>query len=268
MGSSLVYLTFMTGGGALTAVFIQLIMRQPLSDLYRLPGRVFITGFFGINVYTLLLSVAFGIAPLGDIGQVNLLNYLWPVWLIVLGIVFLQSRPRVLLAITGLLLGGAGVVVSRGFDGITHLPSNLLPHLMALVGGFLWALYLVLLRRWNIPEEKGGTAFHFAGCALCAAVIAAFMGKWSTMPAWTSETVTWVLFGAVGSVGIAYSFYEISIKNGPVLLIASLSYFIPIGSSVVIGLFFKETMNSGLFVGAVLIAVGAWLIRKAETDSG
>jgi drug/metabolite transporter (DMT)-like permease len=62
--------------------------------------------------------------------------------------------------------------------------------------------------------------------------------------------------------------YEISVKNGPVILIASLSYFIPIGSSLLIGLFFKEAMNRGLVSGAVFIAIGAWMVsygaRKEE----
>jgi drug/metabolite transporter (DMT)-like permease len=264
MGSSLVYLTFMCGGGAMVAVIIQLVRCQPLSALYRLPKKVFIAGFFGVNIYTLLLAVSIGIAPIADLGQVNLLNYMWPVWLIILGIVMLNSRPKLSLAVSGLLLGIIGIVISRGFDGVSHLPSDLLPHSMALLGGFLWALYLVLLRKWKIPEEKGGTAFHFATCALLAALLAAYMNEWNAMPTWTPSIVFWVVAGAVGPVGIAYSFYEISIKKGPVLLLASLSYFIPIGSSLVIGLIFEETMNSGLITGAVLITIGAWLIRRAE----
>jgi len=266
MGSSMVYLTFMTGGGALVAVVLQYLRRQPLSDIYRLPVRVIIAGFFGVALYTVMLAAAFGIAPVTDIGQINLLNYLWPVWMVVLGILLLRSRPNIILAITGILLGFFGVIISRGFEFFTHLPSNLLPPVLALSGGFLWALYLVLLRRWNIPEEKGGTAFHFAVCAIIAGLIAAYLNEWNHMPPWSGAMVLWILIGAVGPVGIAYTLYEISVKNGPVLLIASLAYFIPIGSSVLIGLFFKETMNQGLIIGSVLIAIGAWLVRRASND--
>ena len=77
----------------------------------------------------------------------------------------------------------------------------------------------------------------------------------------------WVVLGGVGPVGIAYSLYEISVKNGPVILIASFSYFIPIGSSLIIGLFFRETMNSGLILGAIFIAIGAWMVRRANSDA-
>ena len=267
MGSSMVYLTFMTGCGSLTAVVLQYFRGQPLLDMVRLPFRVVVAGFFGVALYTVMLAKAFGIAAEEDIGQINLLNYLWPVWMVVLGILLLRSRPKVLLAIFGILMGLFGVVISRGLDLFTHLPTNLFPHALALSGGFLWALYVVLLRKWKIPEEEGGTAFHFAICAIMAGLIAAFSNDWHSIPPWSGTMLFWILLGGVGPVGIAYSLYEISAKSGPVIVIASFSYFIPIGSSLVIGLFFKEAMNNGLILGAFFIAIGAWMVRRASGDA-
>ena len=53
-------------------------------------------------------------------------------------------------------------------------------------------------------------------------------------------------------------------KKGAVSLIAALAYFIPIGSSLFIGLIFKEAMSAGLIPGAVMIAIGAWLVRHGS----
>jgi len=263
MGSSMVYLTFVAGGGSLTAAVMQMLRRKPLSDMYRLPVRMIAAGFFGVALYNVMIAAAFGIAPATDLGQINLLNYFWPAWIVVLGILLLGSRPKAILAITGILLGLFGVVVSRGFELFTHPPANIIPHALALFGGFLWALYIVLLRRWNIPSEKGGTAFHFAVCAMLAGIFAAYMQEWTSMPPWSWSMIFWIVIGAVGPIGIAYSWYEISVKEGPVLLIASLAYFAPIGSSILIGLFFKETVNPGLIIGAIAIAISAWLVRCA-----
>ena len=268
MGSSMVYLTLMTGCGSLTAVVLQYFRGQPLIDMVRLPFRVVVAGFFGVALYTVMLAKAFGIAAEEDIGQINLLNYLWPVWMVVLGMLLLGSRPKALLAISGILMGLFGVGISRGLNLFTHLPTNLFPHALALSGGFLWALYVVLLRKWKIPEEEGGTAFHFAICATMAGLLAASTNDWHSIPPWSGAMLFWILFGGVGPVGIAYSLYEISAKNGPVILIASFSYFIPIGSSLVIGLFFKEAMNNGLILGAVFIAIGAWMVRRASSAIG
>lgn len=263
MGSSMVYLTFMTGCGSLTAVLLQWIRRHPLADMIRLPAKVVVAGFFGVALYTVMLAKAFGIAAEADIGQINLLNYLWPVWMVVLGILLLGSRPKMPLAIAGILMGLLGVGISRGFHSLTHLPANLIPHVFALTGGFLWALYVVLLRKWKIPEENGGTAFHFTVCAVVAGLLAAVAGEWRQIPPWSAEMLFWILLGGIGPVGLAYTLYEISVKNGPVLVIASFGYFIPIGSSLLIGWLFRETMHPGLLLGAVLIAAGAWLVRRS-----
>lgn len=262
----MVYLTLMTGCGSLTAVVLQCLRRQPVSNLIRLPFKVMLTGFFGVALYTIMLAKAFGMAGEEDIGQVNLLNYLWPVWMVLLGVLLLDGRPKRMLATFGVLLGLLGVVVSRGFDTLLGMPSSVVPHLYALTGGFLWALYAVLLRRWEIPEEEGGTAFHFAVCAIVAGLLAALSGEWHDIPRLSGTMLFWILFGGIGPVGIAYSLYEISVKNGPVILIASLSYFTPIGSSIAIGLIFSEAMNAGLILGAVLITVGAWMVRRADAE--
>lgn len=267
MGSSMVYLTFMTGCGSLTAVVLQYFRGQPLFNMIRLPFRVVVAGFFGVALYTIMLAKAFGIAAEEDIGQINLLNYLWPVWMVLLGMLLLGSKPKARWALSGTLMGLFGVVISRGFDLFTHLPTNIIPHALALSGGFLWALYVVLLRKWKIPEEEGGTAFHFAICTIMAGLLAASSNDWHSVPPWSEAMLFWVVLGGVGPVGIAYSLYEISVKNGPVILIASFSYFIPIGSSLIIGLFFRETMNSGLILGAIFIAIGAWMVRRANSDA-
>jgi len=213
-----------------------------------------------------MLAAAFGIAQESDIGQINLLNYLWPVWVVIFGIVLLKNRPNPSLTLTGILLGLSGVMISRGFDQFTQLPTDFLAHVLALFGGLMFGGYSVLLRKWEIPEDKGGTAFKFAVGSVLACVIAVILKQWQNMPSWSNEALFWVVFGAVGPVGLAYSWWEMAVKKGPVYLIASLAYFIPIGSSLLIGLIFKESMNNGLLFGSALIALGAWLVRYAGRD--
>ncbi len=88
------YLTFMTGAGSLTVVVLHLWQRHPLVDLIRLPPKVIIAGFWGVAVYTIFLAMAFGTAAPGEIGQVNLLNYLWPIWIVLLSSVMLDENLR------------------------------------------------------------------------------------------------------------------------------------------------------------------------------
>jgi drug/metabolite transporter (DMT)-like permease len=246
------YLTLMTATGVITVVLLQRFRGQPFADLVRLPLRVMVAGFWGVAFYTVILALAFGIAPERAIGQVNLLNYLWPVWIVLLSAILIREKTRLLPTAAGVLLGFAGIVVARGPAELLRAPENPLP------------LFLVLLRRWRIPAEQGGTAFHFTLCALMAAAVAAIRGEWQNLPPVGAEALFWILFGGIGPVGLAYHWWEIGVKRGHVPLISTLAYFIPIGSTLLINLLFRETMGPGLLFGAVLIAAGAWLAGRTQ----
>jgi drug/metabolite transporter (DMT)-like permease len=259
------YLTLMSATGVITVSLLQLLRRRPLAELVRLPLRVMVAGFWGVAFYTVILAFAFGIAPARAIGQVNLLNYLWPVWIVLLSFFLLPEKGRPLYTAAGVLLGLAGIVVARGTSELFRPIEAPLPLALALLGGFLWACYSVLLRRWKIPAEQGGTAFHFTLCAAMAAATAAFRGEWQALPPIGAEGVFWVLFGGIGPVGLAYHWWEIGVKKGHVALISTLAYFIPIGSTLLIALLFREAMGPGLIPGAVLIAAGAWLAGRSSS---
>lgn len=254
-----VYLTLMTATGAATVALIQALRRRPLSGLVRLPARLVAAGLVGVAVYTVLFAVALFLAAPADVGQVNLLNYLWPIWIVVFSGLLLPGRGGGAAALGGACLGFAGVLAARGASGLLRLPDDWLPHLLALVAGLLWGLYCVLLRRWRVPEEQDGTALNFALCAVLAAVLALWRCEWAALPAPTAEGVFWVLFGGVGPVGLAYHWWDAGMKLGNARLLGTLAYLIPVGSSAILGLLFHETLGPGLVVGALLIAVGAWV---------
>jgi drug/metabolite transporter (DMT)-like permease len=256
-------LTLMAATGALTVALLQAVRRRPLAALVRLPARVVAAGFFGVALYTVMFAVALVLAEEADIGQVNLLNYLWPIWIVLLSQALLGERRSGSVA-AGALLGFAGVVLARGVDGILHPPHDWRPHLLSLAGGFLWALYCVLLRRWRIPEEQGGTALHFSVCSLLAALLATWRGEWGRLADAGPEALFWVVFGGVGPVGLGYHWWEIGMKRGNARFLGLLAYFIPVGSSLVLGALYSAALGPGLLPGALLIGLGAWVAARAE----
>jgi drug/metabolite transporter (DMT)-like permease len=258
------YLTLIAALGAATVAAMRLFQGKPLAALVPLPGRVLAAGFWGIAVYEVLLVLAIGMADEKDVGQVNLLNYLWPIWIVAFGAVLLSDRVRLAAAAAGAAAGFAGIVIAGGPQTFSHPPTNILPHGMALSGGVLWALYSVLLRKWRVSEESTGVAFQFTACAAMAAVIATVRGEWGSAAWGKGSTLFWVLFGGVGPTGLAYYWWEIGMKRGAVQFLAALAYLIPIGSSVLIGTLFSEAMNAGLLPGAALIGVGAYLAHRAS----
>jgi drug/metabolite transporter (DMT)-like permease len=126
----------------------------------------------------------------------------------------------------------------------------------------------VLVRRWRVPEEQDGTALNFGLCAAMSAALAAWRGEWASPLPVVPEGVFWVLFGGVGPVGLAYHWWEAGMKLGNARLLGTLAYLIPVGSSVILGLLYKETLGPGLLAGALLIALGAWVGNRGGDQRG
>jgi drug/metabolite transporter (DMT)-like permease len=249
----------MTATGSATVVFLHALRRRPLAGLVLLPAHTVVAGFFGVALYTVLLALALFSAAPADLGQVNLLNYLWPIWIVVFSRLLLPGSTGGVAALGGALLGFAGVLLARGPDALLRLPERWPPHVLALGAGALWALYCVLLRRWRIPEEQDGTALNFGICAVMSAALAGWRGEWSALSPAGPEGIFWVVFGGVGPVGLAYRWWESGMKLGNARLLGTLAYLIPVGSSVILGLLFEEALGPGLVPGALLIALGAWV---------
>ncbi|OPZ11251.1 MAG: Methyl viologen resistance protein YddG [candidate division BRC1 bacterium ADurb.BinA364] len=261
---SMPYLSASCAVGVATAMLYHKSLGRALGDLFRLPFRAAAMGFLGMSVYTVLLAYAIGMAPEKDQAQVVLVNYLWPIGIVLFGLLLLDEKPRAGLTVGGAALGFGGVLVARGAETFTAAPSSLVPHALALLGAAFWALYSVLLRRWRIPEEKSGSTLGFILCGLLAAAVASVQGDWSRAAQARALDWLWVAFLGIGPIGLAYYWWEIGIKRGAANLIAVTAYFIPIVSALLMGLFFRESLSPGLPYGAAMIAAGAWIGRLAS----
>lgn len=257
------FLVVSSGLGVLTILVFRLARGQSIREMFLLPRRVVVAGFFGIVVYSLLLGSAMGMAPKKDAAHVMLLNYLWPIWIVLLSLVLLDEPVRPMWAVVGAILGFAGVVIARGTEVLHVAPASLLPHAMAAAGGFLWALYSVLLRRWKIPAEQGGSSLQFLLLCVTASAIASARQTWPDPARIDLLGLGFTLFCGVGPVGLAYYGWEIGMKRGAVQLLALLSFFIPIVSPLLIAAVFHEAMSPLLLPGAAMIAAGAWIGQRA-----
>jgi drug/metabolite transporter (DMT)-like permease len=261
----MVYTTAISVVGFIAGSALHAAQRRPMSGLFRMQARVWAAGFAGISVYTVLLVLAVGIAPMRDVAQVVLVNYLWPLFIVALHKVMIHDHQRNGAALwSAAALGFAGVAIARGPAALARPPSQLLPHALALTGALLWALYSVLLRRWRVPDDQNGSTAQWLLCAALAATVGWARGEWAALREVALPAVGWVAFCGIGPVGVAYYWWEIGMKRGAARFIAVLSFFIPVGSALLMGLFFRQTLSVYLVTGAVLIATASWLGRDRE----
>ena len=132
-------------------------------------------GLWLLAVSAGLTNVCFNWAvTVGDVVRVVLLFYLMPAWSVLLAWRFLGEVPTPL-ALLRLLLAFGGVVLVVLPPGmpLTQLAQGLSPvDLLAVAGGFAFALTNVTLRRLHQVPEQARMLAMFGGGALMAALVA------------------------------------------------------------------------------------------------
>ena len=117
------------------------VLRDPAQ--WRIPLRTLALGVYGLFAYHFLLFIALRHAPPVE---ANLVNYLWPLFIVVLSPVVLPGvalrLPHVLAALLG--FGGAAIAIAGGRELSGTLAWGYLP---ALAAAFIWATYSLMTKR-------------------------------------------------------------------------------------------------------------------------
>lgn len=211
-----------------------------------------------------LNNVAFNWAvTIGDVVRVILLFYLMPAWAVLLAWKVLGERPtpsallRLALAFAGvvLVLLPAGVPASRLLQSLTLADG------LALLGGFMFALTNVTLRRLHAVPGPARMASMFGGCMLMALAVACIglqLGVVSPFPAVNSTwVVTGLLLASVLMLGNwALQFGAARLAAGTTALVMLSEVMFASVSSALLG---AATLSPRTLLGGALILLAALL---------
>src|SRR5437016_12242808 len=154
-------MTFAIGGGIGAATWL---FRPGAATALKQPGEVWALGVGGLFGYHALFFLALRLAPPAE---AQLVNYLWPI-LIVLLSAFLPREHLRLYHFAGALIALAGTVLLFAARGITFAQDYLPGFAAAFVAAFTWAIYSVASRRFAaVPTDA------VAGFCLATSVLAA-----------------------------------------------------------------------------------------------
>lgn len=219
-------------------------LRQPLPAL-----ALSTLALFG---YHALYFIALKRAPAVE---ANLLNYLWPLLIVVfaglLGGVAVRAGQWI-----GTLLGlvAAVLLVTRG-QGLQVDPAHVPGYLAALSAAVIWAAYSVLNRRFaDVPSAAITVAC--AGVALLGAA-AHLLFETTLVPSGTQWLVL-ALMG-LGPVGAAFWLWDHGTKHGDIALLGSLSYLAPLLSTLLLVASGRAQAHWMQAVAIALLLAGAWL---------
>ena len=230
-----------------------LVLRNPA--LWRVPPRTLALGVYGLFAYHFLLFIALRHAPPVE---ANLVNYLWPLFIVVLAPVVLPGvalrLPHVLAAMLG--FGGAALAIAGGRELSGTLAWGYLP---ALMSAFIWATYSLLTKRVAaFPTTAIGLFGLVSGVLslLCHGLLE---------PTVSLQARDWALLALLGLGPLGASFYlwDKALKLGDARHIGILSYLTPLASTalliVVSGRPFSASiaLATAMIIGAAVIGMRA-----------
>ncbi len=212
---------------------------------------VWALGSGGLFGYHALYFAALRLAPPAEAG---LVNYLWPL-LIVLFSALLPGERLKAAHVVGALLGFAGVVVLvSGRADLDMRAEDGLGYLCAFAAAFVWSGYSVLSRRFGSVPTDAVAGFCLATSVLSLGCHVAFEATvWPSTPA---EWLALVALG-VGPVGAAFYLWDIGVKQGDIRLLGVGSYAAPVLSTLCLVLAGYAEPTLALALACALIVAGA-----------
>lgn len=222
----------------------------------RQPLPVWLVGVGGLFGYHALYFLALRLAPPAEAG---LLNYLWPLLIVLLSSLLPGERlaPH---HVIGAVLGFAGtILLFEGNGGGAPNPAHIPGFIAAFVAAFVWAGYSVMSRKLAaVPTDA------VAGFCLVTALLAAVCHFVLETTIWPETALQWlaILALGIGPVGIAFFVWDIGMKRGDIRVLGAASYATPVLSTafLIVAGFAKPTAT--LAIAAALIGGGGLIAAK------
>src|SRR5262249_46794901 len=208
-------MTFVIGGALGAASFP---FRPGAARALKQPAEVWALGVGGLFGYHALFFFALRLAPPAE---AQLVNYLWPLF-IVLGSALLPNERLKPHHVIGALIALAGtIVLFAGRGGISFAGAYLPGFAAAFMAAVIWAVYSVLSGRLATVPPDGVAGFCLAPAALAALFHLVF--EPTQWPQTAGQWIAVVGMG-IGPVGAAFYVWDVGMKHGDIRILGVASY--------------------------------------------
>ncbi|MFN7156316.1 MAG: DMT family transporter [Acidovorax sp.] len=230
------------------------VLRDP--SQWRIPLRTLALGVYGLFAYHFLLFIALRHAPPVE---ANLVNYLWPLFIVVLAPVVLPGvalrLPHVLAALLG--FAGAAIAIVGGRELSGTLAWGYLP---ALAAAFIWATYSLLTKRV--------TAFPTTAIGLFGLVsgVLSLLCHVLLEPSVALQPRDWALLAVLGlgPLGASFFMWDKALKLGDARHIGILSYVTPLASTALLIVVSGRPFTWSIALATVMIICAAVMGMRAR----
>ena len=248
----------LTGLGLLVGSVIGLPLSGWRLSTWKVPPATLGLGVYGLFGFHFLLFIALRHAPPV---QANLVNYLWPLGIVLMAPLLLPDMRLRPLHVFSALLGfaGAALAILGGRDLQGGFAWGYIP---ALCSAFVWASYSLLSRR-VAPFANAAIGLFGMVSGLLSLLCHALLE-----PPASLSGADWlrVLALGLGPLGAAFYLWDAALKRGDPRQIGVLSFLTPLLSTLAL-LWVRSELPSLSIAAAALMIVGA-AVLGARAKSG
>jgi drug/metabolite transporter (DMT)-like permease len=233
------------------ALVVGSVPSWPLARRWRVPASTLLLGVYGLFGFHFLLFLALRSAPPLE---ANLVNYLWPLLIVVLAPLF---QPGVVLRPVHVLAAGAGfvgaalaILGSREASGAFSWG-----YLPAAGSAFVWASYSLWTQRVAPFPTAAIGLFGLVSGLLALACHALLEAPVSL----TSRDALLIAAVGLGPLGAAFYLWDAALKRSDARRIGRVSYLTPLASTLLLALTTTRPLTAWIGAAAILI-VGAAIV--------
>lgn len=195
--------------------------------------------------------------------QLGIVNYLWPGFVVLGSVYFLKYRPRWYFLLPGLVIAFFGIMicmagkVSPGLF-LKAVGENKIAFILMAGSAVCWAIYSNGARKYAPANGASGMPLFQLATGVIFVVLRLFSGA---QPAWTVAVIFPLFFYTIFVVVLSYLFWDLAMQKGNIVFLGTVSYLLPLISTVFAGWYFREPVGRHLLAGAGLVMLGAVLSR-------
>jgi drug/metabolite transporter (DMT)-like permease len=248
-----------------SVIALPLMFKQGKFDIssWKMPWQHLALGIYGLFGFHFLLFIALRHAPPV---QANLVNYLWPLGIVVMAPLFLPGVKLSAMHLLAACMGFAGACIAilgaRGGDAAsTGFAWGYIP---AAGSAFIWASYSLMTKRLALQGKSFATAaiglFGLASGLLSLACHVLLEPRVSL----SGQDVMLLIALGIGPLGAAFYLWDAALKRGDARQIGILSYITPLASTALLLIVTGQPLSWSIGLAAALIVGAAVLGTRAK----